>query len=87
MLAVPGVLAVVAFEEGPAEVLTAAAAGGLVVDFLGSCLAHVANAQVAGGAVEAQAPRIAKPVRPDFAAGPGLGHERIRFGSSPEPSA
>src|SRR5690606_25224518 len=52
--------------QSPAIVLSAGAVAGLKVDLLALALPHVANPQVAGGAIEAGAERVAQPVRPDF---------------------
>src|ERR1051325_9198604 len=63
-----GVVTVEAFHDGPAVVLAAGAAGGLEVDFFVDVLADVADPEVAGLAVEGEAPRVAQAVRPDLPA-------------------
>src|SRR5262249_14453610 len=60
--------ALVAFVHRPAIVLAARARRRLVVDFLPARITDVGDPHVAVGAVEAEAPRIAEPVRPDFPA-------------------
>src|SRR5690606_13899971 len=48
--------------QRPAVVAPAAGAGRLDVDLLEAVLAHVGDVEVAGGAVEAEAPRVPEPV-------------------------
>ena len=70
--------AVQPFHLSPAVIFAADARRGLEVDFLERVLADVADPEVAGRAVEAEAPRIAQTVRPDLAARAGALGERIR---------
>ena len=67
----------VALDDVPAVVLAAGAAGRLEVDFFEAVLADVADVEIAGGTVEAEAPRIAQPVRPDLIASRRGSDERI----------
>ena len=63
--------AVQPFHLPPAVVFAADARRGLEVDLLERVLADVADPEVAGRAVEGEAPRIAQAVRPDLAARAG----------------
>src|SRR5690606_33165659 len=56
---------------------TAAAVGRLEVDLLDRVLADVADVEVAGQAVEAEAPRVAQAERPDLVPDVRVVHERI----------
>ncbi len=61
-------IAGVTFVEGPTVVLAAVARGGLVIDLLDLTLADVPDEEIAGGAIEAEAPGIAQPIGPDLGA-------------------
>src|SRR5262245_62644484 len=56
----------VALADVPAVVLAAAACRGLDIHLLDVALTDVADVEVAGAAIEAPAPWIAQPVRPDL---------------------
>src|SRR5690606_22508102 len=64
-----GLEAAVGLHDVPAVVLAPARAGGLEVHLLEGVLADVGDVEVAGLAVEAEAPGVAQPVGPDL--GPG----------------
>src|SRR6478752_6287838 len=70
-------IAAVAFVDGPAIILAALARGWLVIDLLELILARVADIEVVGATVEAEAPGVAQPKRPNLRAGPGLVSERV----------
>src|ERR1044072_1053925 len=57
-----------AFHDAPAVVLAAGVARGLEVNLLEAVLAHVADEEIAGQAVAAEAPGVAQSERPDFGA-------------------
>src|SRR5688500_1643870 len=69
-----GLKAMASFDDVPAPIL-AALAGRLKVDPLVAVLADVGDVQIAGGAVEGEAPGVAQPVRPDLGAGAWLADE------------
>ncbi len=71
------VVAVESLHQPPAVVLAPAGAGRSEVDLLPEVLAHVADQQVAGRAVEAPPPRVAQAVGPDLVAA-GRAHEGVR---------
>src|ERR1043165_7759363 len=72
-----GVVAVRRFHQTPAVVLAAGAARGLQVDLFILVLADVGDPEVAGLAIEGEAPRVAQAVRPDLAARAGARGERV----------
>ena len=74
LAAVAGAEAVVALQHVPAVV----AARPDQVDFFPAILAHVASPQLVGCAVEAEPPRVAQAVGPDFAAPAALGKGVVR---------
>src|ERR1044072_1089642 len=76
-MAALGAHALGAFVHRPPEIFAATAPGRLEIDFLPLRVADVANPQVARSAIEADAPRVAQPVRPDFAARVGSLRKRI----------
>src|SRR3954453_2970950 len=71
------VVAVHPFHLSPAVIFAADARRGLEIDFLECALADVTDPEVAGGAIEAEAPWIADAVRPYLAARAGTQIERI----------
>src|SRR5260370_3830908 len=70
-------IAGVTLVEGPTVVLAAVARGGLVIDLLDLTLADVPDEEIAGGAIEAEAPGIAQPIGPDLRARARLVDEGI----------
>src|SRR5262245_31935409 len=68
---------IVTLEAIPAVVHAAGSAGGLEVDFLEAVLSDVGDEQVAGAAIEREAPRIAQSEVPDFLCGGHAARERI----------
>src|SRR4051794_15842874 len=78
-------VAVIALVHAPAEVPAARAARAREVDLLHRVLADVADRQVAGAAVEREAPRVAEPVGVDLAARAGAPRERVRRGNGVRP--
>ena len=65
------------FPRVPAVVLATRRGGRLPVDFLVRRAAHVGDPQIARGHVEAEAPRIAQAIGPDFRQRPRLPHKRV----------
>src|SRR5438270_5735811 len=76
-MALLGNHAFVALQHWPAVILAALAVGRLKINLFQFCVTDVADPHVASRAIEAEAPRIAEPVRPDLTARAGLAHKRI----------
>src|SRR3954452_23537966 len=72
------VVAVHPFHLSPAVIFAADARRRLEIDFLERALADIPDPEVAGGAIETEAPWIADAVRPYLAARAGALRERIR---------
>src|SRR5262249_37759666 len=83
-----GAVAGGAFHAVPAEVETFAKLGraGGDVDLFVCVLSHVGDIEVAGLAIEAEAPGIAEPIGPDLLAHTALPHERIVAGDGDLPA-
>ena len=66
----------IAFVDAP-TVVCAADARQLKIDLFPALIADIANVHVAGRAVEAESPRVAQAVRPDFVARVGVADKGI----------
>src|SRR5262249_22539904 len=77
LLAAAGLKAVEAFHLVPAVVFATVARCGLQVDLFVAVLSNVADPQIVGSAIEAEAPGIAEPIGPDLALRTGSIHEGI----------
>ncbi len=79
-VALLGFVAVVALGDWPAVVVSALVIRGLEIHVLPRVLPHIGDVQVAGLAVEAEAPRIAQARRPDLGPGALLVDEGVILG-------
>src|SRR6266542_4063753 len=69
LAAIIRVIALATLVDAPAVVLAALAGRGLQVDLFDLVLAHVGDVEIAIGAIEREAPRVAQAISPDLRPG------------------